>query len=344
MEKKDIKWSELGFGYIKTDLRFEAVYKNGKWSKGSLIESEYLQLHEGSPALHYSQECFEGLKAQTAKDGRVLLFRSEMNAKRMIRSAERILMPAVPEDLFLEAVHQTVKANYAWIPPYGSGASLYIRPMLIGVADNLGLTTAKEFIFRVFVAPVGPYYKGGGVSLVSLAVSDFDRAAPNGTGAYKIGANYSGGLLATAKAKELGANEALYLDAVERKYLEEAGSANILVAMTNNRLVTPKSDAILPSVTRISLMQLADKEMGLSVEERPIHLKKEIKDFTEVAACGTAAVLSPVSKIWYDNQWNSFFDNGQSVGPVMQKLYDLLTQIQKGEIEDKFKWTDEVVI
>jgi len=344
MEKKDINWSELGFGYIKTDLRFEAVYKDGKWSKGELIESEMIQLHEGSPALHYSQECFEGLKAQTAKDGRVLLFRPEMNAKRMIKSAERILMPEVPEELFLEAIHQTVKANYTWIPPYGSGASLYIRPMLIGVADNLGLSPAKEFIFRVFVSPVGPYYKGGGVSLISLAVSEIDRAAPSGTGSYKIGANYSGGLLATQKAKEIGANEALYLDAAEKKYLEEAGSANILVAMTNNRFVTPKSKAILPSVTRISLMQLAEQEMGLTIEERPIHLMNEIKEFIEVAACGTAAVLSPVSKIWFNNQWFNFYDNGQSVGPIMQQLYNLLTQIQKGEIEDKYNWTQEVVV
>ena len=338
--KKDIKWSELGFVYQKTDYRFRAVFEDGKWSDGQLIDADRIEIHESAPCLHYSQQCFEGLKAQTAKDGRVLLFRPIENAKRLRRSAERILMPAVPEEIFMEGVIETVRANYAWIPPYGSEASLYIRPLLIGVGENLGINPAKKYEFRVFVSPVGPYYKGGTISTISLAVTGIDRAAPAGTGNVKIGANYSGGLLSPLKARALGANEALYLDAATGSYLEEAGSANILVAMTGGRFVTPQSDAILPSVTRKSIMKLAESELGLKVEERPIHLRNELPEFVEVAACGTAAVISSVGKIWYDDRWYEFHgDRGEDTKSVMQELYRLLTQIQRGEMEDRFGWT-----
>jgi len=344
VEKKQIDWSKLGFEYTKTDYRFSALWENGKWDDGALVTSEILQLHEGSPALHYAQQCFEGLKAQTAQDGRILLFRPELNAERMQNTANRLSMPQVPTDLFLRGVHEAVRANAAWVPPYGSGASLYIRPLLIGVGANMGLRPAKQYEFRVMVCPVGPYYKSGGLSVISLAVSDFDRAAPHGLGDVKAGANYPGGLYATRKAQELGAYEALYLDAAEHRYIEEAGSANIVIAQSGQRLITPKSAAILPSITRRSLMDIGKHILGMHTEERPIDLRKEISTFEEVAACGTAAVLSPVGRIWYDQQWHSFYGNGEKVGPVMQALYDNLCRIQRGERDDPFGWTPAVTL
>ncbi len=344
LNKVDLDWKNLGFNYIKTDSRFVASWEDGEWTRGKTITSEIMEIHEGSPALHYSQQCFEGMKAQTAKDGRVLLFRADLNAERMALTSERLLMPIVPKELFLQGVEEAVRNNFAWIPPYGSGASLYIRPLLIGVGENLGLRPATKYNFRVFVSPVGPYYKGGGVSLISLAVTNFDRAAPLGTGHVKAGANYAGGLLSTLTAQELGATEALYLDSAERRYLDEAGSANIVLAMKNDRFVTPKSDAILPSVTRRSIMNLAENELKLKIEERPVDLIKEISEIEEMAACGTAAVLSPVGKIWAGDTWHRFHENGEKVGPIMQKLYDSLTQIQKGEKEDPYDWTQEVEI
>ena len=343
MEKKSIDWSSLGFEYIKTDKRFSAVWKDGAWSEGELSGDEFITIHEGSPALHYAQQCFEGLKAQTAPDGRVLLFRPDLNCQRMSVTARKLSMPEVPEALFMRGVEEAVRANYAWIPPHGSGASLYIRPLLIGTGANMGLRPAVEYQFRVMVTPVGPYYKSAGLSPITLAVSEIDRAAPFGTGDVKAGANYPIGLLASQKAKEAGANEALYLDAREHRYLEEAGSANIIVVMPGNQLVTPSSPSILPSVTRRSLMEIAATDMGMATEERPIDLRAEVDNFLEVGACGTAAVLSPVGKILFDGKWHSFHDEGHTVGPVIQSLYDLLCSLQKGEREDNFGWTREVV-
>ncbi len=342
--KKDLDWADLGFKYRQTDSRFSSTYRNGVWSQGELLDSPMISVHEGAPALHYAQQCFEGMKAQTAPDGRVLLFRPDLNSERMNQAAGRLMMPQVPYELFIRGVEEAVRANYAWIPPYGSGASLYIRPMLIGVGENLGLRTANEFEFRVFVSPVGPYYKSAGLAIISLAVSEYDRAAPAGTGAYKVGANYAGGLLATKTAHDLGANEALYLDSAKRTYIDEAGSANIIIAMKGGRFVTPKSNAILPSVTRRSIMTLAEQHLDRIIEDRPVDLRKEIGDFEEMAACGTAAVLSPVGKVWVDGQWHTFHDNGESVGPVMQKVYDLLVGIQRGELADDNGWTHEVRI
>jgi branched-chain amino acid aminotransferase len=344
VEKKNIEWSKLGFEYTKTDYRFSATWEDGEWSPGELVTSEYIQLHEGSPALHYAQQCFEGLKAQTAKDGRILLFRADLNCERMRNTSDRLSMPRVPEALFLRGVTEAVRANAAWVPPYGSGASLYIRPLLIGVGSNMGLRPAKQYEFRVIVCPVGPYYKSGGLSVISLAVSDFDRAAPQGLGDVKAGANYPGGLYATRKAQELGAYEALYLDAAQHRYIEEAGSANIVIAAKGNTLLTPKSSAILPSITRRSIMDIAKHELGMHTEERPIDLRAEIDTFEEVAACGTAAVLSPVGKLWYDGAWHHFYGKGETVGPVMQKLYDILCQIQRGERADPFGWTRAVAL
>lgn len=342
LKKQNLDWANLGFDYMKTDLRFTATWDNGKWSEGELVASEMMEIHEGAPSLHYAQQCFEGLKAQTAKDGRILLFRPELNAERMAQTAARLMMPIIPAEFFLSAIDQAVKANYAWVPPYGSGASLYIRPLLIGVGKNLGLKPAKKYIFRVFVSPVGPYFKGDGVQTFSLAVTNYDRAAPLGTGNYKAGANYAGGLLSTKSAQDMGATEALYLDSAERKYIDEAGSANVVIAMTNNRFVTPKSNAILPSVTRRSIMTLAKDEMKLTTEERPVDLLKELSEIQEMGACGTAAVLSPIGKVYVDNKWYSFHKEGKEIGPVMQALYNSLTAIQKGEKEDSYGWTREV--
>ncbi len=343
-DKKTLDWANLGFQYQRTDFRFSANWENGSWDEGKLISSETIAVHEGAPSLHYAQQCFEGMKAQTAEDGRVLLFRPDLNSERMKLAASRLLMPEIPGELFYRGVEEAVRANYAWIPPYGCGASLYIRPMLIGVGDNLGLKPARQYEFRVFVSPVGPYYKQAGLSVISLAVSEIDRAAPNGTGSFKVGANYAGGLLATKLAQELGANEALYLDSAESRYIDEAGSANIIIVTKQGIVLSPKSDAILPGITRRSIMTLAKEELKLHTEERPIDLRAEFSSFQEAAACGTAAVLSPIGKIWFDGLWHTVGGPGSSVGPSMQKLYDLLIGIQKGELPDNYGWLHQVSI
>ena len=338
VSKRSLDWGDLGFDYIKTDFRYSALYENGEWSAGSLVSDEQIVIHEGAPSLHYAQQCFEGMKAQTTADGSVCLFRPSLNWERMNATAPRLLIPSVPEELFLNAIEETVRANYPWIPPYGSGAALYVRPMLIGVGENLGLKPAEKYEFRVFVSPVGPYYKNSGMAVIKLAVSEFDRAAPNGTGKYKAGANYAGGLLATLNAQGLGANEALYLDSAQNKYIDEAGSANIVIFTKDEQLITPSSEAILPSITRRSIMELAESELSLSTEARPIELRAEFANFQEMAACGTAAVIAPVGKIWFDNDWHTVFQGGESVGPIMSELYELLVGIQRGEKEDKFGW------
>ena len=338
VSKKNLDWGDLGFDYIKTDFRYSALYENGEWSAGSLISDEQIVIHEGAPSLHYAQQCFEGMKAQTTADGSVCLFRPALNWERMNATAPRLLIPPVPEELFLHAIEETVRANYPWIPPYGSGAALYVRPMLIGVGENLGLKPAEKYEFRVFVSPVGPYYKNSGMAVISLAVSKFDRAAPNGTGKYKAGANYAGGLLATLNAQDLGANEALYLDSAQNRYIDEAGSANIVIFTKDEKLITPSSEAILPSITRRSVMELAESELSLPTEARPIELRAEFANFQEMAACGTAAVIAPVGKVWFDNDWRTVFQDGESVGPIMSELYELLVGIQRGEKEDKFGW------
>lgn len=343
-DKKPLDWARLGFRYHRTDYRYSAVHENGRWGEGRLIEDEMIGVHEGSPALHYAQQCFEGMKAQTARDGRILLFRPDLNSERINRAASRLLMPEVPADLFLAAIEETVRANRAWIPPYGSGAALYIRPMLIGVGENLGLNPAPQCEFRVFVSPVGPYFEKDGLAVISLAVSAMDRAAPRGTGSYKIGANYAGGLLATRAAQEAGANEALYLDSAHGRFIDEAGSANIVIAMKDGGIVTPASEAILPSITRRSLMEIAAAELGMETEERPVDLRAELERFEEMGACGTAAVLAPVGRILLDGAWRAIHGDGRTVGPVMQKLYDILTGMQKGELEDRFGWLREVVL
>ena len=341
-EKVSLDWAKIGFKYRNTDFRFRAKWENGQWDVGRLVEDSFIKLSEGAPALHYAQQCFEGMKAQTAKDGRILLFRPNLNAERMRRTAERLLMPSVPDGLFIEAVEQVVRANHRWVPPFGSGASLYIRPMLIGVGENLGLRPAEEFEFRVFCSPVGPYYSEGGLGSISLAVSQYDRAAPQGTGSFKAGANYAAGLLATKDAIALGADEALYLDSRDRRFIDEAGSANILVLIDGDTLVTPASNAILPSITRRSIMILAETDLYLKVEERAIDLREEFESFVEMAACGTAAVLSPVKRVWFDDEWH---DVGRSPEtPIMQSLYDKLVGIQSGILCDPGHWVHPIAL
>ena len=370
VNKQQLNWAELGFQYHRTDYRFCAQHSSGSWNRGELIESEIIQAHEGAPALHYAQQCFEGMKAQTTADGRVLLFRPDLNSERMNLAAARLLMPEVPRQMFMDVVEETVRANYTWIPPFGSGASLYIRPMLIGVGENLGLRPAQQFEFRVFVSPVGPYYKSDGLAVISLAVSEIDRASPNGTGCYKIGANYAGGLLATRKAQDKGADEALYLDSAEGRYIDEAGSANIIIAMKDvkpgrvecktcngahaYKATAPKKRGAATAETKKinallveyknAMMVIAREQLGLKTEARPIELRAEISQFEEVAACGTAAVLAPVGRILVDQHWHSIYQDGQTVGPIMQELYDRLVGIQMGERRDAFDWCHEVNI
>ena len=341
VEKKKLNWKKIGFGYHKTDFRFVSVYKNGKWSEGKLIRDNQIQLHEGSSALHYAQQCFEGMKAHSAADGRVLLFRPLENAKRMQNTARRLLIPPVPDALFLRAVEEVIRANLAWLPPYGSGASLYIRPLLFGSGAMLGLMPAPTYEFRVFASPVGPYFSEQKLASIKLYLTTkFDRAAPLGIGAFKAGANYAAGLFVKEKAKEKGADEALFLDAREHKYLDETGASNIVIFTKDQRLITPSSDTILPSITRESIMQIAAEKLGLKTQERAIDFFDEAETFAEMGACGTAAVLTPISEIITDKTNYVLQKNN----PVMQKIYQELVSIQQGQGADSFDWVHEVAL
>ena len=295
MEKKNIDWENLGFGYIKTDYRYVSDYKNGAWDEGGLTEDDNVVINECAGVLQYAQTVFEGLKAYTTEDGRIVTFRPDLNAERMVQSAERLEMPVFPADRFVDAVTQTVKANAAYVPPYGSGATLYIRPYMFGSNPVIGVKPADEYQFRVFTTPVGPYFKGG-VKPLTIRVSDFDRAAPHGTGHIKAGLNYAMSLHAIVDAHKNGYDENMYLDAATRKKVEETGGANFLFVTKDNTVVTPKSNSILPSITRRSLIHVAEAYLGLKVEEREVYLD-EVEEFAECGLCGTAAVISPVGKI-----------------------------------------------
>ena len=340
MEKKNIDWANLGFGYVDTDKRFVSNYKDGAWDEGVLTEDATVTISECAGVLQYAQTIFEGMKAYTTEDGRIVIFRPDLNAKRMADSAKRLEMPVFPEDKFVEAVAQVVKANAAYVPPYGSGATLYLRPYMFGSSPVIGVKPAAEYQFRVFATPVGPYFKGG-VKPLTIKISDFDRAAPNGTGHIKAGLNYAMSLHAIVTAHEEGYDENMYLDAATRTYVEETGGANFLFVTKDNKVVTPKSDSILPSITRRSLMIVAKEYLGLEVEERPVH-KDELKDFAECGLCGTAAVISPVGKI-VDHGEEICLPSGMTeMGPVTKKLYDTLTGIQMGRIEAPEGWIYEV--
>jgi branched-chain amino acid aminotransferase len=342
MEKKDIDWANIGFGYLKTDKRFVSNFKNGAWDDGALIEDDTVTISECACVLQYAQTCFEGMKAYTTEDGRIVIFRPDLNAQRMEDSCKRLEMPVFPQDRFVEAVVETVKANAAYVPPFGSGATLYIRPYMFGSNAVIGVKPADEYQFRVFTTPVGPYFKGGAKPIV-IRVSDFDRAAPHGTGHIKAGLNYAMSLHAIVDAHNQGFAENMYLDAATRTKVEETGGANFIFITKDGTVVTPKSSSILPSITRRSILYVAEHYLNLKVEEREVFFD-EVKDFAECGLCGTAAVISPVGKI--DDHGNEIcFPSGMDeMGPTIKKLYDTLTGIQMGHLEAPEGWIQEVKV
>ena len=336
MEKKNIDWASLGFGYMETDYSFVSYYKDGKWDEGTLTADHSITLNECACVFQYAQTCFEGLKAYTTEDGRIVTFRPDLNAQRLEDSAIRLRMPPYPKDKFVEAVKKVVKANAAYVPPFGSGATLYIRPYIMGTNAVIGVKPATEYMFRILVTPVGPYFKGG-VKPLTLRLSDLDRAAPHGTGHIKAGLNYAMSLYNIVDAHDQGYDENIYLDAATHTTIEETGGANIIFVTKDGSVVTPKSDSILPSITRRSLVHVAKEYLGLEVEEREIPFS-EVKDFAECALCGTAAVLSPVGRIVNKEEEILFPSGTEKMGEVSQKLYDTLTGIQMGKIEAPEGW------
>lgn len=338
-ETKNIDWGKLGFNYMKTDFRYVSIWKDGKWDDGRLTEDNNLCISEGSAALHYGQQCFEGLKAYRTKDGKVQLFRPDQNAKRMNRSCQRLLMPEIPEEKFIDACVQVVKANEAYVPPYGSGATLYLRPFTIGVGDNLGVKPASEYIFCVFCSPVGPYFKGG-LSPVNFIVSDYDRAAPFGTGAAKVGGNYAGSLMPHENAVKKGFADCIYLDPATHTKIEEVGAANFFGITKDNKFITPLSPSILPSITKYSLLHVAKEYLGLQAEERDVYIDNQ-DEFKEAGACGTAAVITPIGGIEYKGKLHVFHSETE-VGPITRKLYDTLYGIQFGDVSAPKGWIVEV--
>ena len=336
MEKKNLDWANLDFSYRKTDKSYVSNYKNGAWDNGELTESGTITISECAGVLQYCQSIFEGLKAYTTEDGRVVVFRPDMNAARMENSAKRLEMPVFPQQRFVDATIETIKANAAYVPPYGSGATLYVRPFMFGSGPVIGVAPSPEYQFRIFTTPVGPYFKGG-VRSLTLCVSDFDRAAPNGTGNIKAGLNYAMSLHAIVRAHNNGFDENMYLDASTHTKVEETGGANFIFVTKDNKIVTPKSSSILPSITRLSLLHIAREYLGLEVEEREIPLA-EVRDFVECGLCGTAAVISPVGKIVDHGKEIVMTGSANGMGPVTQKLYDTLTGIQMGRIEAPKGW------
>ncbi len=336
MAKKDIDWSNLGFSYIKTDQRYVSNFKDGAWDAGTLTGDDQITISECACVLQYAQTIFEGLKAYTTEDGHVVCFRPDLNAERMQQSAERLEMPVFPKERFVDAVVQTVEANMDYVPPYGSGATLYVRPYMFGSNAVIGVAPAEEYQFRIFCTPVGPYFKGG-AKPITIRVSDFDRAAPHGSGHIKAGLNYAMSLHAIVDAHKQGFDENMYLDPATRTKVEETGGANFLFITRDNKVVTPKSDSILPSITRRSLMYVAEKYLGLEVEQREVYLD-EVKDFAECGLCGTAAVISPVGKIVDHGKEICFPSGMDEMGPITKKLYDTLTGIQMGRLDAPEGW------
>lgn len=336
MEKKDLDWSNLGFGYVKTDKRYVSNFKNGAWDEGTLTDDADIVLNECAGVFQYAQTVFEGLKAYTTEDGHIVTFRPDLNASRLADSARRLEMPVFPEERFVDAVQKVVEANAAYVPPYGSGATLYIRPYMMGTNPVIGVKPADEYQFRMFCTPVGPYFKGG-AKPITIRVSDYDRAAPCGTGNIKAGLNYAMSLHAIVTAHADGFDENMYLDPKTRTKVEETGGANFIFVTKDGKVVTPKSNSILPSITRRSLMVVAKDILGLEAEEREVYID-EVKDFAECGLCGTAAVISPVGKINDHGKEICFPSGMEKMGPVIQKLYDTLTGIQMGRIEGPEGW------
>ncbi len=335
---ENINWESLGFGYHKTDFNVRCYYRDGKWGDLEISDSEYLRIHMAATSLHYGQEAFEGLKAYMGKDGKVRIFRPDENALRMQSSSEGIMMAQLPEETFVEAVKLAVKLNRKYIPPYESGASLYIRPLLIGTGPEVGVKPAGEYLFIVFVTPVGPYFPEGFKPTDLVILRKYDRAAPQGTGKYKVGGNYAASLVAGYKAKKGGYSAVLYLDSREKKFIDECGPANFF-GIKENTYITPESESILPSITNKSLMTLA-REIGLKVECRKVPYE-ELETFEEIGACGTAAVISPIKRI-YDADLDKEFLYGNEPGPWSTRLYQKLLAIQYGDEPDRFGWTQIV--
>lgn len=335
MKKVDLDWGKLGFSYMKTDYRYISYWKDGNWDQGAMVTENTLTISEGSTALHYGQQCFEGLKAYTTKDGSIQLFRPDQNSARMNRSCRRVLMPEVPVEKFIDACVQVVKANEHYVPPYGSGATLYLRPYVIGVGDNIGVKEAPEYIFGVFCIPVGPYFKGG-MAPVNFMISDYDRAAPHGTGDAKVGGNYAGSLMPHKLAVSKGFADCIYLDPETHTKIEEVGAANFFGITKDNKFVTPKSPSILPSITKYSLIHVAKEYMGMEVEECDVPIDS-LDQFKEAGACGTAAVITPIGGIEYQGKLHVFHSETE-VGPVTKKLYETLVGIQNGDVEAPEGW------
>lgn len=342
MDKKDLDWGNLGFAYQPTDYSYVSNYKDGAWDEGALTADHSLRLSECAGIFHYCQEVFEGLKAYTAQNGDIVCFRPDQNAERMYNSAQRLVMPPFPRERFIEAVEQVVRANAAWVPPFGSGATLYIRPFMVATGNVIGVRPADEYQFRILVTPVGPYYSGG-VKPVKLQVSKYDRAAPHGTGSIKAGLNYAMSLLPSVEAHAKGYADNLFLDPKTRSFVEESGGANILFVRKDGTLVVPQShtDSILPSVTRRSLVDVAKKMLGMTIEQRPV-MFEEVDQFVECGMCGTAAVISPVGEIDADDRQIVY--GMEHVGPVMRELRETLTGIQVGEIADQFGWVHKITL
>lgn len=334
--KKDLDWANIGFSYRPTDYRFVARYQNGAWDEGALVTDASVTISESAGVFQYAQTCFEGMKAYTTEDGHTVIFRPDLNAERMKNSCERLRMPSFDPDRFVDAVVKTVRANLDWVPPYGSGATLYIRPFMMGTAPVLGVKPSTEYEFRVFVTPVGPYFKGG-IRPLKLKVSDYDRAAPHGTGHVKAGLNYAMSLYACEEAHAEGYDENMYLDSATRTYVEETGGANFLFVTQDGTVVTPKSPTILPSITRRSLVYVAEHYLGLKVEEREVPVT-ELAEMAECGLCGTAAVISPVGKVVHGSTEYTFDTSDGDMGPTVRKLYETLTGIQMGRIEAPKGW------
>ena len=334
-----LDWKNLGFSYIKTDYRFIARWKDGKWDNGELTTDSTLHIHEGSTALHYGQQCFEGLKAYRCKDGSINLFRPDQNAKRMQNTCDRLLMPQVPTELFIRACKEVVKANKKWVAPYGTGATLYLRPFVIGVGENIGVRPAPEYLFCVFCCPVGAYFKGG-MKPSNFLVTDYDRAAPHGTGGFKLGGNYAASLLAHELAAKRQFADAIYLDPKTHTKIEEVGAANFFGITRDNKFITPRSDSILPSITKYSLLHLAKERLGMETIEGDVYIN-ELDKFAEAGACGTAAVISPIGGIQYGDDFHVFYSETE-VGPITKRLYDELTGIQFGDVEAPEGWIVKV--
>ena len=336
MEKKNIDWSNIGFGYMPTDYRYVSMYQNGSWDEGALTSDPNITLNECACVLQYAQTCFEGLKAYTTEDGHIVTFRPDLNGERMENSAKGLEMPPFPKERFVDAITKVVEANAAFVPPYGSGATLYIRPYMFGYDSIIGVKPANIYQFRVFCTPVGPYFKGGFSTNPYVIIREYDRAAPHGTGIYKVGGNYAASLRANKKAHDLGYSCEFYLDAKEKKYIDECGAANFF-GIKNNTYITPKSTSILPSITNKSLMQLAE-DMGIKVERRPIP-EEELETFEEAGACGTAAVISPIQRIDdLENGKSYVISKDGKPGPICTKLYNKLRGIQYGDEPDTHGW------